>query len=237
MTFRISWLGLPAGGATFELHHHALVPGLIVGEAHLYTNGLIDTFYTMRNYLREDFTRASLSPLDIYIVQRENRRHDEFTVAFDRADRLVTSVKRSRKGVERYRFRSDNPSGPFSGALMALSQPLEIGKSYTFDIFTAINRYVIRFDVRRRDHIQTPLGDFDAILIAPYVVYWRDRWAPNTARNVMLWVSADNRHLPLRLESATVFGSLRADLVALGPGAVEWSALASPGTLKVCHNR
>ena len=220
-------MGIPVGGATCELHPHALVPDLIVGEAHLYTNALVDAFYTMRNYLREEFSFASLSPHDIYIVQRENRRHDEFTIAFDFADRLVTSVKRSPKGIERYRFCSDNPSGPFSGALMALSQPLEIGKSYTFDIFTAINRYVIRLDVRRREHIQTALGDFDAILIAPYVVYWRDQWAPNTARNVMLWVSADDRHLPLRLESATVFGALRAELVAIGPGAPGRSSLDS----------
>jgi hypothetical protein len=218
MTFRISWMGLPAGGATFELHHHALIQDLIVGEAHVYTNSLVDAFYTMRNYVREDFTRASFSPHDIYIVQRENKRHSEFTIAFDPAARLVTSIKRNRKGIERHYFRSDNPSGLFSGAMMALSQPLEIGRSYTFDVFTAANRYVIRFDVRRCEHIQTALGDFDAILIAPYIVYWHDGWAPKTAYNVMLWVSADNRHLPLRLESATLFGTLRADLTQVSAG-------------------
>jgi len=66
-----------------------------------------------------------------------------------------------------------------------------------------------------RDRISTPLGNFDAFRVVPSVAYLSDGKLKEKAHNTVLWVSADARHLPLRIESAVFIGSVRIDLVKI----------------------
>jgi hypothetical protein len=99
---------------------------------------------------------------------------------------------------------------------MALSQPLEVGKDMTFDVFSGRSRYVIRMAVVGRDRLSTPLGDLDAMRVVPTVLYLSDGDQRKTARETTLWVSADGRRLPLRIEVTAFVGKLRADLIEVG---------------------
>src|SRR5262249_15669340 len=113
---------------------------------------------------------------------------------------------------------SNNPSGPISGSLMALTQPLKVGDSLCFDAFSGTTRYVFRLDVVRRERISTPLGDFDAFRILPSVQYLSNGKISDKVHDTTLWVSADERRLPLRIESAGFIGSVRIDLVKVANG-------------------
>ena len=138
---------------------------------------------------------------------------------FDRAHQLVTAVKTNKAGrTSIRRFSGGAPWGPFSGAMMALSQPLTPGHSYTFDIFSGGNRYVFTFAVRRREQITTSLGVFNALRIEPTVVWLSDGSFRSQAHATTLWVTDDPRHLPLRIASAVFIGSVVADLTQVLDG-------------------
>jgi len=215
LIYQGSWIGIPAAGGKVVLHAGPGDPALLSAEIWISTNRLTDKFYKMRDYLREDFIGASLKPTEVNIRQNEGRRHDTFKVTFDHRDHVVTLVKHGPRGQQMRRFLSYNPSGPVSGAMMALSQPLEAGDSLSFDAFSGTTRYIFELKVVRRERIGTPLGEFDAFRIVPSVTYLSDGRINDEVHDTTLWVSADARRLPLRVESAVFIGSVRIDLVKM----------------------
>jgi hypothetical protein len=213
LIYQASWIGIPAAGGKVALHPDGGDPARLSAEIWISTNRLTDKFYKMRDYLREDFTAASLKPAEMNIRQNEGRRHDTFNVTFDHRAHVVTLVKHGPRGVQTRKFLSYNPSGPVSGAMMALSQPLKPGDSLSFDSFSGTTRYIFELKVVRRERIGTPLGEFDAFRIVPSVTYLSDGKINDEVHDTTLWVSADARRLPLRVESAVFIGSVRIDLV------------------------
>jgi hypothetical protein len=213
LIYQASWIGIPAAGGKVVLNPDHDDPALLTAEIWVSTNRLTDKLYKMRDYLREDFTANSLKPTEMNIRQNEGRRHDTFKVTFDQRDHVVTLVKHGPRGQQIRKFLSYNPSGPVSGAMMALSQPLEAGDSLSFDAFSGTTRYVFELKVVRRERIGTPLGEFDAFRIVPSITYLSDGKINDEVQDTTLWVSADARRLPLRIESAVFIGSVRIDLV------------------------
>jgi hypothetical protein len=212
LVYRVSWIGIPAADARIVLGSGDKGAATWKGEAWISTNKFVDVFFRMRDYAREDFSRSSLASHDVYMDQHENKRHSEYRINFDRAAGVVTAVRHTSRGDDIHRFKADNPWGPFSGALMALSQPLKIGDKFIFDVFGGRNRYVIGFNVAKRETIDTDLGEIDAFRIVPSMIYVSDSDARKKARQTTVWVSADKRHLPLRIEAAAFIGTLRVDL-------------------------
>jgi Protein of unknown function (DUF3108) len=218
--FEASWIGIPAAQARFQLHTSKKDDSMWIGEGWVQTNGFADLFFMMRDHVKEEIAKPSLMPSQMVIDQHENKRIDQYTVTFNRPDRLVTITKHNHKGDFSRQFISTNGLGMISGGLMALSQPLEAGKTYNFDIFSGTERYVFSFDVAEREHVHLPLGEFDAWRIVPDVLYWSDGNLKGEGRDTTLWISADSRRLPLRIQSATFIGYVRADLIEVDDGKV-----------------
>jgi hypothetical protein len=167
----------------------------------------------MRDYLYEDFNRDNLRPRQIHIFQHEKRRRDEWYIRFDDHEHLVTSAKRNAQGRTWVReFSGGQPWGPFSGAMLALSLPLNVSETYTFDVFSGGNRYVLAFSVDRRESITTALGTLPALRIIPSVVWLSEGKFRHQVSQMVVWVADDEQHLPLRIEASAFVGSIRIDL-------------------------
>ena len=213
LIYEASWVGIPAAEARIVLlkNEHG-VPSW-TGKLWLHTSKAVDLLYPMRDYVYEDFNRDNLRPREIHIFQHEKRRRDEWYVHFDDHEHLVTSAKRNAQGRTWVReFTGGQPWGPFSGAMLALSLPLNVGESYTFDVFSGGNRYVLAFNVDHRESINTVLGNLPALRITPSVVWLSEGKFRNQVSQSVLWVSDDEQHLPLRIEAAAFVGSIRVDL-------------------------
>ncbi len=214
LVYQGSWMKLAAAESRVTIHRDRKDPRKWVGEMWINSGKLVDVLYRMRDYIREDFTDGSLQPNDMYILQHENKRIDEWRVSFDHEDHLVTATRHNREGRTWVRrFSKGDPFGPFSGAMMALSQPLKVGQMLTFDVFSGGNRYVFSFPVTGRERITTPLGTFDTLRIEPSVLWLSQGEFRKQARATTIWVTDDGRHLPVRIESAAYIGNVRADLV------------------------
>lgn len=225
LRYRVSWLGIPAANALVTLHRsRGASGGQWTAQVWIKTNKAVDLLFRMRDYMREDFSQVSLAPRDIFIRQHENRRRDLYRVTFDRRSHIVTAVKHGGKRTVTRRFSGGNPWGPFSGVMMALSQPLSVGQTLRFDVFSGNNRYVFDFNVAGLEHLKTSLGSFDAFKIEPSVVYLSDGKLRQQARQVTVWVSDDRRRLPIRMEAAVFIGAVRIDLVEVRDGGVRLTA-------------
>jgi hypothetical protein len=213
LVFQASWIGIPVATARVELHRTRKDPRLWTAEAWIETNEFADLLFKMRDYMAEDLDHQSLISSKMYIRQSENKRLNDFNADFDRNAGLVTLVKHNRKGREVKRFISANPWGPLSGAMMALSLPMTPGQRYAIDVFTGSTRYIFNFKVGARAKITTQLGTFDAYPLVPAVDYESDGKLSQSATGIVIWVSADERRLPLRAESQSFVGKIRADLI------------------------
>ncbi|MGH7933264.1 MAG: DUF3108 domain-containing protein [Candidatus Binataceae bacterium] len=220
LIYQASWMGIPAAQARVAVHHDRKDPPLWSGEMWITSSKVVDLVYRMRDYIREDFRRATLEPESMHIVQHEKQRYDVWNVTFDHDARLVTSSERDTRGrIKTKRFSGGAPWGPFSGAMMALSQPLTVGETLIFDVFSGGNRYVFAFDVKDRERITTPLGTFDTLRIEPSVLWLSHGEFRSQARASTIWVTAGH-HLPVRIESQVFIGFVRADLIQVSGASV-----------------
>jgi hypothetical protein len=216
LVFQASWVGIPVATARVELHSGKKAPGSWSAEAWVETNKYADVLFKMRDYVTEDLDQHTLVSRDLYIRQNENKRHNDFKADFDRSSGVVTLVKHNRKGELVKRFISSNPWGPLSGAMLALSLPMAPGQHYAVDVFTGSTRYIFDFKVAAREKITTQLGTFDAYRLIPTVDYESDGKLSQSATGIMIWVSADDRRLPLRAQSQAFIGQVQADLIQVG---------------------
>ncbi len=97
--------------------------------------------------------------------------------------------------------------------MMALSLPMETGKQYAVDVFTGSTRYIFNFKVGKRETITTRSAPSTLIDWFPGSNYESDGKLSESATAIVIWVSADDRHLPLRAESQAFIGKVRADLI------------------------
>ena len=238
--YRASWLGIPAAEAQVSFRQSIKRPrnasrredrtrddphagdsprsrdpsqSRWVAEVWVKTTPYADVFYKMRDHMRENIAEDTLHTVWIHVDQHENSRQDTYDVVFDRPAQMATVTKKSKHGTETRQFITSDPWGPLSGAMMALSQDLTPGKTYAFDVFAGSQRYVFAFDVKERERIHTALGDFDALRIVPDVWYVSDGKLRSETHDTVLWVTADKRHLPLRIQSQAFIGAVYADLV------------------------
>lgn len=219
LVYQASWVGIPAAEARIVLLKNELGGPSWTGKVWLRTSKAVDLLYPMRDYVYEDFNRDNLRPREIHISQHEKRRHDEWYVRFDDHEHLVTSAKRNAEGRTWVReFTGGEPWGPFSGAMLALSLPLNVGENYTFDVFSGGNRYVLAFSIDGRESITTAFGTLPALRITPSVVWLSEGKFRSEVNQTVLWVADDQQHLPLRIEAAAFVGSIRIDLAQVLKG-------------------
>jgi hypothetical protein len=211
--YTVSWEQLPVAFAKISLHTDPKSARVWVGEALVSTNRLVDVLYRMRSYLRDDFAAQTLDSDDVFIRHNENGKLTEYLVNFDRTEGIVETTRRRHDGTEVKRFTASHPLGPIGGCLLALSQRFKVGDAMTLDIFAATERYVIQFKVARRERIHIGADDVDTFRVIPTVLYVSNLKNHYKVRQAVVWVSADSRHVPLRIEADTFVGRINIDLV------------------------
>jgi hypothetical protein len=217
LVYQASWVGIPAAQARLEFHKvQKNDQNRWLGEIWIETNAFADLFYKMRDYMKESMADDTLHSSGVYLVQHEKSRLNYYDVTIDRHTQMVTMTKKNHKGTQSKEYIASDPWGPISGAMMALTQDFAPGKTYAFDVFSGSQRYVFAFVVDRREKIHLDMmGDFDAWKVVPDVWYVSDGELRSEARNTVLWISADQRHLPLRIQAQAYIGYVRADLIKI----------------------
>lgn len=212
LLYQASWMGIPAATVKISFaQDNSDAPW--IGQMWLATDSFIDLFYRMRDYAHEEFSFGSCRPTKVYLEQYENRRHDRWYINFDDKRQRAEAVRENREGKRWIRvFDGGKPFGPFSGSMWALSQKLDPGSTYVFDVFCGGSRFVFALAVRDREKISTVQGSLNTLRIEPTILWASDKNLLGRAKRLILWVSDDSYHVPVRIEASTFIGSVRLDL-------------------------
>jgi hypothetical protein len=212
LLYQVTWEQLPVAFALISLRRDPQHNQEWLGEATVKTNKLVDVFYRLRAYVRDEFPAQSLASDGVFIRHNENGRLTDYSVKFDRADGTVESIRRKHDHVEVKRFLASHPLGPIGASLLAISQPIKVGDSMTLDVFAATERYIVQFRVARREQIHLGADDIEAFRIIPSILYVSNPKNHYKVRQAVIWISADDRHVPLRIEADTFVGRIYIDL-------------------------
>jgi hypothetical protein len=88
--------------------------------------------------------------------------------------------------------------------------PVEVGKTYLIPTSSGGKNYKLIVKVMGREKIKSPAGTFDCFHAKPFIKYgtlFRNK------EDIDLWITADDRHIPVLIKSSIVIGNIEVSLL------------------------
>ena len=209
ITYKVSWLGLPAGSADVTVGAES--PDR-PGSLPVVTNGRCDlVIYPMRNKIVSWWDPASGRSRGLEMYSDENHKRRRLKIEFEPAAGRA-QVFRQVEGESSRESQTEVPAGTVdvaSAVFLLRAAPLADGDALSIPIFTGSKLFKGLAEVEGRGPLETPLGQRQAVRVR-----LRTEFSGKlSARELRMWFSDDAAHVPMRME---------ADFV-LGPVVVEWT--------------
>jgi hypothetical protein len=208
LVYSLSWTGIPVGTATQEMSEEAGFRR-IVSTAR--SNDWLSTFFPV-----DDRTESILKmegpypgePSYFRMLFREGSRTRDREITFKRSAGIAQYHDR-RSGA-----RVDVPISPdtqdiYSSFYYVRNQPLMPGKSIYISVLDSKKLHRIEVRVLKRERVKVPAGLFDTIKIEPMV---KPEGVFEGKRGAYIWLTDDDRRLPVKAETKVTVGSVTAVL-------------------------
>jgi hypothetical protein len=93
------------------------------------------------------------------------------------------------------------------------TQPLEVGKTVYVNIFDSDKFYKARIDVLKKEKIMVSNNsEIDTIIVKPIL---ESEGLFQRKGDILIWISDDEKRIPVRVETKVPVGSVRAELRTL----------------------
>jgi hypothetical protein len=209
LEFRLSWLGIPAGRAALTVESETEVGGRAALRlvANARSNKLVDAFYKVRVYAESLFDCGGRFSHRFLHQAEEGRRRRHRLYSFDLGRQ---EVRREQSGEETLRFPLPGPvQDPFTTLYEMRARSLEIGRSVFMATFEGKRLWDLEVQVLRRERVTVPAGAFETIVVKPLL---RFEGVFVQKGDVLIWLTDDERRMPVRMESEVKIGSVAAEL-------------------------
>lgn len=180
----------------------------------------LDLIWKMRDTITSTIEAKSLAPNRFTFSQRENAKVIDTVAHYDPPTKKWTVRRDERKKVKNYDFDQPlNTLDPITAVYLARSQDIKVGDHLYFHIFGGKYRYLLDLEVEKRDKIKIKSGTVEAFKIVPRVKNLAKSGYAERLNEAAIWISADERRIPVMLTSKIVFGSVYMELVEEKQGA------------------
>lgn len=215
--YRASWNGLFAVATAVVRTTPAVVDGKHVYHVRVdaRTSRILDWIWKMRDTIRSTFDAKALVPSRFNISQRENTRVIDTDARYDRrTQRWSVNRQQLGKRTKIYQFDSDNTLDPITAVYMARSTDFKVGDRLYFKLFGGRYRYLLELFVEKREPVEMSSGKVvEAYRIIPRIQNTTKKGYAGRLHDAVIWISADQRRVPIKLSSKIVFGSVYLDLI------------------------
>lgn len=221
MTFDVRWSFILAGEASFELLPATEINGRtahhLVFTAR--TTEFVDVFYKVRDRI-ESYTDMEMNHSLRYMKIHEAKSGKDVTVDFDwdkqqaQYSRIGGTKKRAPLSIPEGTF--DPLSVFFAFRLYDLNQNNEVKIPVTDGKKVALGRV----NVIKREAIKVKGIEYDTFLVEPELGDIGGVFEKSKDATLQIWVTADNRLVPVRIRSKVAVGSFVAELTSYREGTV-----------------
>lgn len=214
LRYRLGWLGIPAAEAEWTVSRR---PGtaepVLSAEARVRTLAAVDPLYRLRTRVQATLAARPILPGE-FLLRTEDGKYREEVVRFDHAHRTVTYAQLGGRKPHERQGPVSGQYDPVSAAFALRGLPLHPGDTARIEVQTPSDLYRLEVRVVGRQRIRVPAGTFDAVELAPTIWNETRNRRPRGFESARLWVTDDARHLPLRLTSEVMIGSVYVELVS-----------------------
>ncbi|MBD3369498.1 DUF3108 domain-containing protein [Candidatus Fermentibacteria bacterium] len=102
-----------------------------------------------------------------------------------------------------------------SSLYYARTLPLEVGEVYELETHTDNENYSLKVTVHSRERIRVPAGSFECVMVQPEL---RSEGVFDQQGELYVWLTDDQRHMPVLMRSAIVIGEIACLLEEYTPG-------------------
>jgi hypothetical protein len=215
LSFTVKWGVIKGGNAKLAVGGIEMEQGRpayhIVSEAR--SVGIVDAFYKTRDLNETWLDVASLVTLKYEKHIREGRYRVEASVEMDQINhRFKENFERLDKGTTAY-VEGNMPPHTMDvlGSLYYVrTLPVEVGNSYVVDVYDGRKIWPLVVHVKKREKIKVPAGKFDTFRLEPVLrepgIFMRK------GKKLEVWVTADERRMPVLMRSEVTIGHVSAEL-------------------------
>jgi hypothetical protein len=215
--YRTSWNGM-VSVATAEIY---TTPTVIDGKkvyqvrVEAKTSKMLDLIWKMRDTITSTFDAKGLAPSQFNFKQRENSKVIDTEARYNEATkRWAVNRHQAGKRPRVYEFDSQNTLDPITAVYLARSVDFKVGDRLYFNVFGGRHRYLLELFVERKEPVELESGrNVEAFKIIPRLQNITKNGYASRLNDATIWISADERRVPVKLSSKISFGSVHMELV------------------------
>jgi len=215
--YRATWNGIFSVATAEVTTTSSVIGGKKVYQVHVdaKTSRVLDLIWKMRDTIKSTFDATSLSPSHYLFSQRENSRVIDTEAKLDAtAKRWSVNRQQVGKRTKIYQFDSNNTFDPVTAAFLSRSVDFKVGDKLYFRIFGGRYHYLLELFVEKKELVELASGkSVEAYKILPRVQNLKKKGYATRLQEAAVWISTDERRLPVKLSSKILFGSVQLDLV------------------------
>ena len=217
LTYLISWSNvIDAGTAVMEVREDKLADGRkvyrLVSTAR--SSGLVSKFYKVNDVIESVIDFQHLYSLSYRLDQSHGKRKKKREMTFNQAEGTVLVVD-----ADGNKETSSTPPGildPLSSLYYVRTRPdLIVGKSIIVDVNEDGKNWAVEVQIIAREKIKTSFGKLDTIKVKSYPRY---EGVFQHKGEIYIWLTDDERKIPVLMKSEITIGSVMATLVAMQAG-------------------
>jgi hypothetical protein len=179
------------------------------------TSRMLDFIWRMRDTISSTFDAKALAPSRYTFSQRENSKVIDTEAKLDHATKRW-SVNRQQVGKETkiYQFDAQNTLDPITAVYLARSTDFKVGDKLYFKVFGGRYQYLLELFIEKKEPVALESGKtVEAYRIIPRIQNITMNGYASRLNEATIWISADERRLPIKLSSKIVFGTVYLEVV------------------------
>jgi hypothetical protein len=212
LTFELKWGFIPAGEAVLEVYPMTSIEGTpayhFVMTAR--TNAFLDLFYKVRDridaYTDLDVTHS----LAFRQKQKEGHTRRNIVVDYNWKDNTATCAHDEKKKPPISLL--PGSFDPLTIFYFARTQALKVNGTLERPVSDGTKCVLGRARVKKRERLSVKGKVYDTFLIEPSIKEVGGVFKKSKNASIKVWVTADERHIPVRVKSKVVVGSFVGEL-------------------------
>jgi hypothetical protein len=177
------------------------------------SQGFVSLLFNVNNEFRSLFNPETLCSERIMKKINEGRRHKDTLIVFDKVRNLALLDERDLTKPDAPAKHAENEIPPCAEDVVSAfyylrRQRLEVGHTIELPVNDGSKTQKVVVEVQAREKVQTPAGTFDAFRVEPKVI----NGLLKRKGRMLIWFSADNQRLPLRIKAMISLGSITGTL-------------------------
>ncbi len=209
LVYSLYWSGIKAGSASLEVDNTAEGVRIISRAA---SADFISLFYRVEDIVQSTLYQDGY-PKNYRIKLREGRhrrnKEVEFSEELEKGSQKIIYKNRLNNETAEFSFEK-KAYDSLSGFYAIRKRQLKIGNSEYINVFDSKKLWNVEVQVLRKEHISTPAGEFNTIVIKPIL---KSEGIFMKKGDVYIWLTDDERKIPVMMKSKIKIGSITAKLI------------------------